>query len=164
MFFIILIVCRANFRELIELLKRVHTQTGLIHRDVTIFNVFQFNDHIMLNDWGCAATMGVETVFSGNTTFAPQYILEKIILQGNKAVRHTPTPKDDLEMVLKLFYLRINVYGCLIPPDHTSIDDIREIYSFWEEQFRPSVWTNLAEVARKSDYESLAKDIGNLIV
>jgi len=74
-----------DFKRLLNVLENVHKK-GLVHRDITMQNWFKLRDsnEILLNDWGCAAKQGEQTVYSGNLAFCPNHILDLLRTQGGK--------------------------------------------------------------------------------
>ncbi|KAL6073720.1 SAM domain (Sterile alpha motif) domain containing protein [Balamuthia mandrillaris] len=147
-----------DFCQLVNILEQVHHNYGLVHRDVRLSNCFRHLDTgtVFLNDWGCATKVGKKVKFSGALQYAPEHVIQCWHL--NKT--YEPTFAHDLEMVVK------SVFQTLF---FTTFEEIRveekaeKIIKFWRYHLAPTIWSSMLTTAQKGDYESLRKQIRDLL-
>ncbi|KAL6076298.1 SAM domain (Sterile alpha motif) domain containing protein, variant 2 [Balamuthia mandrillaris] len=147
-----------DFCQLVDILEQVHHNYGLVHRDVRLSNCFRHLDTgtVFLNDWGCATKVGKKVKFSGALQYAPEHVVQCWHL--NKT--YESTFAHDLEMVVK------SVFQTLF---FTTFEEIRveekaeKIIKFWRYHLAPTIWSSMLTTAQKGDYESLRKQIRDLL-
>ena len=148
---------------LVNILQLVHKKKKLVHRDITLSNMFKFKGKFLLNDWGCATEINKQISFSGSLIFAPDHILKLIHQFSSLDINYTPQPADDLEMIVKCLYSRLNpTFLTIIQSDNLS-NDARLLLSFWHRELSPTIWQNLLKFARKTEYESFCGVIRDLL-
>ena len=154
-----------HFTEVIDIIQIAHKKLQLVHRDLTLSNFFSLsnNGSVFLNDWGCAVKIGIVTTFAGSLALAPRHILEGIHTHGLD-FKYVPLESDDLEMIVKCFFGRLNPVFHTLP---ALSDDIKSdsgfLLKFWDEQLAPKVWGDWIAMATKLDYDGLKKGIESLL-
>ena len=119
---------------------------------------------VFLNDWGCAVPMGSSTTFSGSLIMAPNKVLMGIQAHGIQQFLYVPQAADDLEMVVKCFFGRLNaVFHTLPSPSDDIKKDVTYLIKFWDEQLAPEVWRGMLDLAQKENYDDLTKQIQKLL-
>jgi len=146
-----LLLAAQDFCDLVDILERVHTECGLVHRDLGWGNFFrnEAGNQMFLSDWSTAVPAYTEDHFSGALQLAPDHILK--VLKEDRAARYTAQYSDDLEMVVKAVYGRSMVDFVMIE----TTQDLDKLFSFWESALKPSRWQRMLTAARACDYESL---------
>jgi len=147
-----------DFCQLVDILEKVHKQHRLVHRDVRLSNFFRCQDtgKVFLNDWGCATEEGAKVKFSGALQYAPAGVLK--CWRSNQT--YGPTFAHDLEMVVKSVFhaLSITTFEEICAEEDTGV-----IIGFWERHLTPSIWSSMLAAARDEDYETLKKQIRDLL-
>jgi hypothetical protein len=124
-------------------------------------NMFLYNGEIFLNDWGCATIIGEVTAFSGALKLAPDHVLRKMVSQKNLSAPYKVSQADDLEMIVKCLFMRLN-YEFFTSPYLTS--EPNELLKFWELQLAPPFWRNLVYLARSMKYDEMIAEIKKILV
>jgi len=148
--------CNArHFALLLSLLECVHaTHT---HRDLSLRNFFEVDQGVLLNDWGCGARINSRTIFEGCVQFASERVLE--FLAQNRYVKFISEPADDLEMVVHVFYSRLNPCCCEIQAEQ----DPKKLKQFWAAAMNPTFWWQMVSYARDLKYDNLKKKIACIL-
>jgi len=152
-----------HFAELIDILSTTH-KLGLVHRDLTLSNFFlSSNGTVFLNDWGCAVQIGSATTFAGSLVVAPKRVLKGIQAHG-KDFTYVPKAEDDLEMIVKCFFGRLNAVFHMVPMQSDDIKkDAMNLLRFWDEQLAPVVWCQLLTLAKQGKHDRVAALIQDLL-
>jgi len=147
-----------DFCQLVNILEKVHKDYKLVHRDVRLSNFFRCLDTgtVFLNDWGCATEVGVKVKFSGALQYAPDGVLECWRL--NQA--YEPAFAHDLEMVVKSVFHTLSITTF---EEICAEVDVDNIIAFWKCHLTPSIWSSMLAAAQNEDYETLKKQIQDLL-
>lgn len=75
-------------------------------------------------------------------------------------VIYVPTARDDLEMVVKCFFSRIDpVYSSI-----QSSTDVKELLQFWRYRLSTDFWINMINCAHNLDYHGLITHMNSILV
>jgi tRNA A-37 threonylcarbamoyl transferase component Bud32 len=147
------ILTKHHLLELVEILRVVHRDAGMVHRDLSLRNMFDVDGHLMLNDWGCGAMIGQPVYFEGAVTHAPDHILNAV----KADVTYIPNPCDDLTMVWRCFVQSRNVRF----QNLKGQADPDQIKTFWHSE---SSKNDIRALAFGLDpYKHLSRHLGNAV-
>jgi hypothetical protein len=133
--------------QALSILKTVHTSLNLVHRDISLHNMFDVNGDLLLNDWGCATKVGIATEFKGALRHAPERILQAVC-RGHEYV---PQISDDLCMLWRcIAQSRLSFWAAI-----QRESDVMKLRQFWEQQSTPVDTQVLTHLAERSDYAFL---------
>ena len=79
--------------------------------------------------------------------------------------KYRPMLADDLEMVVKCFFGRMNAEFHTLFVDASDViqKKAKKIDTFWKKQLTPLYWQNLLKSAQKSDYKAIMQEISHLL-
>jgi hypothetical protein len=135
------IVFGSDIAQLVSLLEQVHL-LGICHRDIKPSNIFKRKDNgkLYLNDWGSAASTGIDVSWEGTRGF--YQIVEGI---------HMPSTQADLIALARSAYL------ILYNDNSTMPEETAEIDIFWRGRFygHSIIWEEIIESCLQGNYRRL---------
>jgi hypothetical protein len=125
-----------HITDLVRVLQIVHTKLKICHRDVKPWNIFIYDNNIILSDWGSARSSLSPVTWEGTLGFYEGYFGEEY-----------PLPSNDLIALLKSAYLML-FNNCHMP--------VTEMETFWTgliKSNRNTVWKLCHESCLNRNYD-----------
>ena len=141
--------------QLVQVLRKVHQDVGIVHRDMQPDNVLRnaTSDTILLIDWACSTKKNEPVSYDGTIFYAAQELIPLVFTEK----QYQPKPAHDLESIIKILYHILNedkVEQCDI--DVCQLDEVSE---WWNQAFNEAPWPTYLQAARAEDYDALLKII-----
>eukprot|EP01112_Ceratiomyxa_fruticulosa_P016247 TRINITY_DN487_c0_g1_i3.p1 TRINITY_DN487_c0_g1~~TRINITY_DN487_c0_g1_i3.p1 ORF type:complete len:742 (-),score=143.31 TRINITY_DN487_c0_g1_i3:99-2324(-) len=148
-----------HLRQLIDTVELMH-KSGVIHRDIRFANIHlnPENNKIFLSDFGCAHMVSQGyALFMGYRIFASPKVLEAY----EKSRMYKPQPSDDLEAIVKLFWVSFNF---LKFERIRGTKNNEKICKFWEYELSAPFWKSALEIVQKHDHQMLKKHLSSFVL